>query len=216
MKVQGVAQQQITLTQVEAKPTRASKDEIRSAIAAAWKKATGHAASAGTVDILTAQSCLETASGTKMLNYNFAGIKGHGPTGMMATYGTFEIIDGKRVDIKDGFRAYGSLNEGADDYVALLRKRFPAAIAAAERGDVDGFAHGLKQAGYYTAAESDYAKALHSIAGIKSESHPVTMSQLTSAAQPVDAVAQLDTSLLSRVLDVVASSSARIAAPIED
>jgi hypothetical protein len=42
------------------------------------------------------------------------------------------------------------------------------------------------------------------------------MSQLTSAAQPVDAVAQLDTSLLSRVLDVVASSSARIAAPIED
>jgi flagellum-specific peptidoglycan hydrolase FlgJ len=115
------------------------------------------------VDMLTAHASLETASGDKMYNYNFAGIKGHSPAGVTARCRTREVLGGKEVVIRDGFRAYGTIEEGARDYVRTMKAQFSGALAPAARGDVGGFANALKRAHYYTASEADYARGLTNV-----------------------------------------------------
>jgi flagellum-specific peptidoglycan hydrolase FlgJ len=143
-----------------------------------------------------------------MYNFNFAGIKGVGPSGLTAEYGTHEVIGGHDVAMKQGFRAYTSLAEGAHDYVSVLRSRFPQAFGLAVTGNVDGFAHALKQAHYYTADEGQYAKGLRAAAGIQSAS--VQTASTAIHALPSDLATSTE---LSRILDMVASTAARIADP---
>lgn len=149
--------------EVAATRTPVTRTQIRSAIEQALTKVEGHRPSANLVDVLTAQASLETASGDRMYNYNFGGIKGHGPSGATAMLKTHEIVDGKEISIRDGFRAYGSLAEGALDYVRTMKDRFGGAFSPAERGDVAGFAGALKKAGYYTASQADYTRGLRSL-----------------------------------------------------
>lgn len=152
--------------QVEGQKTVVSRADLRSAIAKAYESQTGKKPSQNVLDTLTAQASLETGSGSAMYNYNFGGIKGGAPgTNETAKLRTKEVYDGKEVEVRDGFRAYRSLDAGADDYVRLLRGKFGAAVERAEAGDINGFAHALKQAHYYTADESKYASALHTLAG---------------------------------------------------
>ncbi len=117
------------------------------------------------------------------------------------------MLDGHDVTLKQGFRAYSSLSEGANDYINVLRGRFPQAFGLAVAGNVDGFAHALKQAHYYTADEGQYARGLRAAVGMPTSPNV--------AAAPVEAVPTgLATSAeLSRVLDVIASTAARIADP---
>jgi len=145
--------------------TPAQVSELRAALDRAHRKMFGSSASPQALDVLTAQVSLETGSGTSMYNYNFGGIKGAGPTGKTAVARTKEVLGGKTVEIRDGFRAYDSIDDGAADYLGLLRDRFGPALDAARRGDVDGFAAKLKRGGYYTASEEDYARALRALTG---------------------------------------------------
>jgi flagellar protein FlgJ len=203
--------------EVEAQATPVTRDQIRAAIGRAYAEKTGRAPSAGFLDVLTAQSSLETASGKKMFNFNFGGIKGHGPSGMTARYGTTEVIDGQTVKIRDGFRAYASLEEGASDYLSLLSRRYPGAIAAAERGDVDAFAHELKARGYYTASEDHYRDALRGLVGMpRGTSAPEIVPPEALALRDPNEIPQLDSGALARVLEAVNASTARIASPIDD
>src|SRR6187200_465774 len=112
-------------------PTRTpvSREELRAAIGRAHEKVTGRAPSAGLLDTLTAHASLETGSGSNMYNYNFGGIKGAGPSGETARCRTREVQGGREVEVRDGFRAYRSLDEGATDYVRLMRDRFGAAVS---------------------------------------------------------------------------------------
>ena len=152
--------------QVEGQKTVVSRADIRGAIAKAYENQTGKKPSQNVLDTLTAQASLETGSGSAMYNYNFGGIKGGAPgTNETARLRTKEVYDGKEVEVRDGFRAYRSLDAGADDYVRLLRGKFGAAIDQAEKGNINGFAHALKEAHYYTADESKYASALNTLAG---------------------------------------------------
>lgn len=162
--------------EVEPKLTAVSRDDLRAAIGRAHQRVTGRSASPATLDILTAHASLETASGARMFNFNFGGIKGASPTGETARCKTHEIIDGKDVTIRDGFRAYRSLDDGAVDYVKLMHARFPGAVAEAERGNVDGFAHSLKASRYYTADEGAYAAALRGLSGIAHDPSAATPS----------------------------------------
>lgn len=193
----------ISPTRVEPELTPVSRVDLRSAIARAHEKLTGHTATPALLDTLTAQASLETSSGGRMYNYNFGGIKGVGPTGETATCRTKEVLGGREVEVRDGFRAYRSLDEGALDYVRLMRDRFGGAMGRAEAGDVDGFAHALKQAHYYTADESKYASALRALTGTKGEatSHAVTS---TSSAQPFGGSSFPDSVELGRVIDAIA------------
>lgn len=185
-------------------PTTVS--DIRAALSRAHVRVAGRPASPDLLDTLTAQVSLETARGDRMYNYNFGGIKGASPAGTTAACMTHEVIDGKDVTVRQDFRAYESLDQGADDYVKVMRTRFSAALAPAERGDLEGYAHALKQARYYTAREGDYAAALRANAGTSAPRPPPARALPPDETYP-------STLGLARVLDALAVSSARIAAP---
>jgi hypothetical protein len=70
---------------------------------------------------------------------------------------------------------------------------------------VGGFAHALKQSGYYTANESDYAAALRSQVGGPSS---------TPAAPSIpDLNKFFDSASLTRISNALAESALRIASP---
>jgi flagellar protein FlgJ len=209
--------------EVAARATHASLPQLRAAIARACTKIEGHAPSARFLDVLTAQAAVETGRGEHMYNWNFGGIKGAAPSGGTTTLRTKEVLDGKEVEIRDGFRAYASIDEGATDYVALLQRRFGGALSAARRGDVDGFAHALKASGYYTASADDYAAALHGITKELAHVGGAVDALPAGEVAPLGEVPRLESlpesgdfatsEVIGRMLDVVRASSARIAEP---
>lgn len=134
--------------------------QFRAALERAHEDLTGKPAPAEMLDVLTAHVSHETASGDKMYNFNFGGIKGRSPEGLTARYKTTEVFGGKQTKIVDGFRAYDSLDDGAKDYLKFLQGRYGKAYSLAEQGDVDGFSRALKEKGYYTAGVDTYARAV--------------------------------------------------------
>jgi flagellar protein FlgJ len=196
--------------------TPATPGDLRAAIATAYHRLTGKSASASLLDTLTAQASLETGRGAQMYNFNFGGIKGCGPQGNTANCMTHEVIASHDVTIRQGFRAYGTLEEGAEDYVRLLSHRFGAAFSKAQVGDVDGFAHALKQAGYYTAAETDYATALRSLTGAKQMTAIAPAPTLSEAMSPASNATYSDSAELSRVLNALSSSALTVARPAHE
>ncbi len=77
------------------------------------------------------------------------------------------------------------------------------AFAQAAAGNIDGFAHALKQSHYYTASEQEYDAGLRAAGGLGGA---------PAALQPPPS--EFSTSAeLSRVLDAIAASAARIASP---
>ncbi len=125
--------------------------------------------SRGSCLLLVAQWAFETGNGRAMHCNNIGNIKytpgcGHDYTQFRCN----EIIGGQEVwfdppNPATSFRAYGSLTEGVADYVALLKKHFSGAWAAAQPGDVGAFAKALKAAHYYTADEAVYEHGLRAI-----------------------------------------------------
>ncbi len=150
-------------TVVTPRTTKLSGSEAKAALTQAWRNVFGEEPNEKTSQILLAQWSLETGRGKAMMNYNFGGIKGAGPSGLTARYGTHEVENGKTVSITDGFRAYESPEEGATDYVRLLAKRYGSALDAARAGDPQGFVRGLKKNGYFTAPEAQYSAAITSL-----------------------------------------------------
>jgi hypothetical protein len=199
--------------QVDARRTPTSMNEIRAALARAIESSTGRPPRQGAVDVLAAQVSLETAHGSAMYNYNFGGIKGASPSGTTAHYLTHEVENGQQITIDQGFRAYGSLDEGARDYVNVLQARFPGAFSRAVSGDVDGFAHALKQSRYYTASEHDYDAGLRAAAGLPAGSAQTSNDGPIVVQADPSASAFSTSDQLSRVLDAVAASASRIAEP---
>jgi hypothetical protein len=135
-----------------------------SALGSAWQKLTGQPPTPKTLSILVGQWAHETGRGSAMLNYNFGGIKGTGPSGMSAIYKTREGWGENEVRISDRFRAYASPEEGAEDYVGLLVRRYPAAVQAAQNEDPSGFVQALKARGYFTGNEASYVKSVTALA----------------------------------------------------
>jgi hypothetical protein len=125
---------------------RAAADALRSA----WQTVTGEAPSDDTLAVLTAHWAHETGNGKSMMNFNFAGLKGKGPSGLSVACSTREGYGENAVRIVDNFRAYRSAEEGATDYVSLLERRYPKAVEAARAGDASGFVSALKDRGYFT------------------------------------------------------------------
>jgi hypothetical protein len=149
---------------VNAVRTQLSPGEAKNALEGAWKRVFGESPSSETSAILTAQWAHETARGGSMYNYNFGGIKGTGPSGFSVVQRTREGHGETERTIRDRFRAYGSAEEGAVDYVQLLNKRYPKALEAAREGDPEGFVRALKSRGYFTGDEASYVRSVTSLA----------------------------------------------------
>jgi flagellar protein FlgJ len=226
--------------QVEPRRTPAAPSQIRAAIAGAYARQTGSAAPPALLDVLTAHVSHETARGERMFNHNFGGIKATGGPGAVARYATRELdAAGGEHHLVDGFRAYGSLAEGAADYVATMRERFGAALPAAARGDADGFAAALKQRGYFTAHLEDYASSMRSLSRDATATGRVHTAASASVPAP-DAVPSLGSlgalpgafgalpgapsaamdlptvDTVARILDAVAAMTAKVGAPLGD
>ncbi|MCU0682324.1 MAG: hypothetical protein MUF34_08735 [Polyangiaceae bacterium] len=227
---------------VAARRTPLSTAEIRAAVGVAYERSTGRPAPEGALRVLTAHVSLETAHGQRMFNYNFGGIKGASPEGTTARYQTHEVFAGKRVQLEQPFRAYADPASGASDYLNLLRKRYPDAVAAAERGDARAFAEKLGRAGYFTAPASEYAAAMDRLSGAEGGLAPADgplplvasasslssvasafsssssyLARASGAAADVGPVLPLDGAELSLVLDALAAAgAARIAAPEQE
>ena len=204
------------VTAVEARATPVAPEQLRGAIARAYVRVTGKPAAPGVLDALTAQASLETGRGKSMLNYNFGGIKGASARGETVSSKTLEVREGKTVSIVDGFRSYRGLDEGAEDYVRLMQHQFSSALGEAERGSIDGFAHELKKKGYYTAAETDYARALHALSteaqprGEAPARAPAKETATTALEEPRGrSPASIE---IARVVDAMRRSMMRIAA----
>jgi mannosyl-glycoprotein endo-beta-N-acetylglucosaminidase len=144
--------------------TKLSAGQAQEALRAAWQNVTGEAPSDKTLALITAQWAHETGNGASMFNYNFAGIKGSGPSGLSVAQHTREGYGDSERRIVDNFRAYRSAEEGATDYVQLLSKRFPDAVAGARQGDPAAFVRGLKSRGYFTGHEGQYLTSVTNIA----------------------------------------------------
>jgi hypothetical protein len=154
------------LTTRHVAPTRTplSGSQAADALEAAWQGTFGRPPSPGTLSILVGQWAHETGRGKAMLNFNFGGLKGTGPSGASTVYRTHEGSGTNEIQIQDRFRAYDTAEQGASDYLSLLRRRYPDALHAAEQGDPVGFVQALKSRGYFTGDEGAYTKSVAALA----------------------------------------------------
>ena len=133
--------------------------QIRDALNRAYIARYSSSPSKGLLNILTAQALHETDGGKSMFNYNFGGIKS---TKNRNYYegATKEVKDGKTVEIRDNFRAYSNVDEGAADFINYINYNYPEARKAADTGDLDSYVSSLKERGYFTDTLSSYKTGL--------------------------------------------------------
>ena len=124
------------------------------------------------LEILSAQSALETGRWHAMWNFNFGNLRGNGDSGeWIVIRGADEIIDGHRVTgpaVEGGFAAYRDRYSGARAFIRFLGtashppapNRFQLAWDAATTGDVYVYCRELKAHGYFTADLDRYTKGV--------------------------------------------------------
>lgn len=113
--------------------------------------------------VTLAQAAQETGWGRSAPRNNYFGVKCHGrPAGPVAydciEHKTNEWENGKKIEITDSFRTYGSMRDSVLDYANFLRTNSRYAPAFAVNGDPDAFARALQMAGYAT--DPTYADSL--------------------------------------------------------
>ncbi len=138
--------------------------EAASALSRAWQDVLGEPPPPGSVGVLWAQWALETGRGQSMHGFNFGNIKGKGPGGRSTVLSTREGHGASEHRVRARFRAYDSVDEGARDYVRTLAEHYPGAIAAARRGNADGFVTALENGHYFTADPRAYRRGVSSLA----------------------------------------------------
>lgn len=145
------------------RPTPMQPEEAAQHLSDAWESVLGKPPSDEALALLWAQWALETGRGRWMVDFNFAGVKGKAPRGGSAVWWTSEGSDDDARRVRSRFRAYRSAEEGARDYIRMLKRRYPDAIQAARRGDAQRFVHALARRGYFTSEPDAYCRALSSL-----------------------------------------------------
>jgi Mannosyl-glycoprotein endo-beta-N-acetylglucosaminidase len=128
-------------------------------LARAWHDVLGKPASEAGLSTLWAHWAHETGRGTRMMGYNFAGLKGHTRRGGRHVWTREAAGPGKKL-VRRSFRVYDSPEQGAHDYVSLLLERYRGSLSAARQGRTAGFVAVLAARGYYTDHVDVYQRAL--------------------------------------------------------
>lgn len=135
-----------------------------------WPHAAASAKELGVAaDVLIAQAALETGWGKKMIHdqqggnaFNLFGIKaGNSWQGERVSVSTVEYRDGIAQRERASFRAYASLQESMNDYVAFLTQNPRYQRALEKAGDSAAFLQELQKAGYAT--DPSYADKIGNI-----------------------------------------------------
>jgi hypothetical protein len=106
------------------------------------------------LNMLAAQSALETRNWQAMWNYNFGNITTNSDP--WYTLGTEATVGAHR------YRPFNSASDGAAYYVAFLKRRYPEAWKELGSSDTLAFAQALKDHGYYEGDAQKYAQGLDS------------------------------------------------------
>jgi len=97
-----------------------------------------------------------------------------------------------------------------------MRGQFGKALAAAD-GGLDAFAHELKSAHYYTANETDYAAALHALAGEPAAARPGAPAPAVEADRERTPADRFRTAQeVMRMFDAISVSMTRLAREPEE
>ncbi len=131
----------------------------------------GKTPSSAHVAVLTAQSALESGRWKSMHRFNPGNIKAsESYEYLYCQFRCNEVIGGKvrwfdPPHPQTNFRAFLDLDTGVLDYLRFLSQRthYSQAWLAAEAGDPARFVHALKTAGYFTADEAPYRRAVASL-----------------------------------------------------
>lgn len=116
---------------------------------------------AGMAPVIAAQLGLESTYGKSAPGFNFGGIKADRSwTGPVNELMTTEVVNGQEVRMLQKFRAYGSPEEGAADYVRFITSnpRYRKALASSTPAE---YYSALQAAGYAT--DLNYAAKLGQI-----------------------------------------------------
>jgi hypothetical protein len=149
-------------TEVPKERTPVSLEEATKYIESGYERVFGGKPTPKQLAILVAQSAFETSWWKDMYNYNYGNLKGMGPSGLVTRLPTSEGYGKNKISIVDGFRAYSDPFEGVDDYLELLRDKYPKASECMRKEDVDGFIREL-QGHYFTGNPEDYKKGVNKI-----------------------------------------------------
>jgi hypothetical protein len=160
------------------------RDEIKTlhqgqaavALRVAWIRFFGASPSNDSLALLWAQSALETGRWKDIHCYNYGNIKKRYANPKFniedddhdwCMFRCNELINGKLCwfdppHLQTHFRAYSSIEEGAEDYINFVanRERYKKAWKEVINGDPAAFSHELKVAGYYTASENLYTRGV--------------------------------------------------------
>lgn len=140
--------------------TIVSPDDALKAISKAYQKSVGKVPSSDVLNVLAAQSALETGRWQLMYRYNFGGIKAQPSDPYVQVFDTTERVNGVTVPMKQTFAAHTNIDDGAKHYVDTLKSRANW-WAGAMTGDPLGFAKGLASSpAYFTADPAAYAQGL--------------------------------------------------------
>lgn len=153
--------------------TRATPEDMIHAIWQAHQDVIGGPCPVNLLELLVAQSALETGRWQSMWCFNCGNIRGHAPDGAWTSIkGASEIENGKEVFYDVGpdnkFAAYRDAVDGARAFVRFLGtashppepNRYQGAWDAAISGDVVGYCAELKKHGYFTANLEQYSQGV--------------------------------------------------------
>jgi hypothetical protein len=136
--------------------------------AALWRAASrlGLDLSREAVGLLLAQVGLETGLGRSCHCWNLGNAKSRPGDGRSWTFfACTEVIGGQErwyypPDPTTRFRAFASLDEGATDYLGMMRRNFAVAWGTLAHPDPAAFVRALKGARYFTADEGLYTRGV--------------------------------------------------------
>ncbi len=162
---------EVKATLVPDKLTPCEPLQVARAFRSALETVTGATPSNAHLAILVAHSALETGRWKSIHCWNFGNVKASSTyEWLYCQYRCNEVIDGKLQWFDPphpqcNFRAFASIDAGALDHIRFLSqsKRYAAAWEAAKSGDPSRFVTALKAAGYFTADEGPYKKAVISL-----------------------------------------------------
>ena len=177
--------------EVPTRRTRLSGQQAEAALKRAWTRLNGEPPSDKTVAILVGQWAHETGNGQSMYNFNFGGIKGVGPSGLTTSCRTREGYGATERVIRDNFRAYRNADEGAEDYLRLLQRRYGPALQEAQSGQPEQFVRALKRGGYFTGSETAYIRSVSQLSA-------AVLANGSDSLQPVPGPTELDAPAVPR------------------
>lgn len=137
------------------------KKSMRDFFKAAYEAAAKAGLSPHTARLAVAQAALETGYGRSVKGNNYFGVKaGKSWNGQKQDFKTWEMVNGKRVNMVDTFRKYDDPVDSFRDWHSLLQKNWPGALTAPTFREAIAGLNAAKKGGYAT--DEDYESKLTS------------------------------------------------------